>query len=108
MGPEDIKAIRKRLNLSQIQLASILGVHWVTVSKWERGAIAPDAYRQALLSRFDSASQKPESGSNLVNVLMGAGVAAALFMLLKSAFESEKPSRARSPRKTGARRKKRS
>lgn len=32
----DIKNIRKKFNISQERLASLLGVSWVTVSRWER------------------------------------------------------------------------
>jgi class 3 adenylate cyclase len=37
-----IRATRLCLGLTQAQLAQTVGVHWVTVSKWERGENAPD------------------------------------------------------------------
>lgn len=40
--------IRKRLGLSQVELADCIGVHKVTVSKWERGALKPSPWQQAL------------------------------------------------------------
>lgn len=89
MEPLDIRSTRERLNLNQAQLASLLGVHWVTVSKWERGALAPDPYRQALLVRFKEAAEREELGDQIAGVIVGAGVAAAIFMLLKAAFDDE-------------------
>ena len=82
-----IKQVRSHLELSQAELATILGVHWVTVSKWERGVLAPDPYRDALLVRFSEASAKREFGDSVARALIGQGVAAALFLLLKAAFE---------------------
>ena len=37
----DIKAIRKTLKLSQEELAEKLGVHEMTVSRWERKTAKP-------------------------------------------------------------------
>jgi len=36
--PDELKRLRKRLGLSQQQLANELGVHVMTVSRWETGA----------------------------------------------------------------------
>ncbi len=35
-GP-DLKGLRKKMLLKQSHLSEILGVHWTTVSDWERG-----------------------------------------------------------------------
>ena len=37
MTSAGLRAARKSLGLSQPALAKILGVHWLTVSRWERG-----------------------------------------------------------------------
>lgn len=37
-----ISALRKEKNLTQLQLADILGISDKTISKWERGAGLPD------------------------------------------------------------------
>jgi DNA-binding transcriptional regulator YiaG len=37
MDADDLKAARARLGLTQAQLAAELGVHAMTVSKWETG-----------------------------------------------------------------------
>lgn len=36
MSGADLRALRERLGLSQGAIAAQLGVHWVTVSRWER------------------------------------------------------------------------
>ena len=38
MGPDQVRRIRKALTLTQLQFAALLGVHLVTVKKWETGA----------------------------------------------------------------------
>jgi DNA-binding transcriptional regulator YiaG len=38
MSPGWVRRARKRLGLSQSQFAALLGVHPVTVKKWETGA----------------------------------------------------------------------
>lgn len=40
MDGKEFEAIRQRLHLRQNELAKVLGVHYVTVNKWERDARA--------------------------------------------------------------------
>ena len=37
MTPEEFRALREKLNLSQEEMAHVLGVSFSTVSLWERG-----------------------------------------------------------------------
>jgi putative transcriptional regulator len=37
MTPAGVRKVRKRLGLTQRQFAKLLGVHEITVAKWERG-----------------------------------------------------------------------
>ena len=46
-------ALRKSLMLNQSDLALLLNVHPMTISKWERGLCAPDVYQTAMMARFD-------------------------------------------------------
>jgi DNA-binding transcriptional regulator YiaG len=41
---EAMKSARLRLRLSQVEFAILLGVHPVTVSKWERGEAEPSVW----------------------------------------------------------------
>ncbi len=39
MSSEQVKRLRMRLRLTQTELAAKLGVHPISVSKWERGVV---------------------------------------------------------------------
>lgn len=41
MTPTDIHALRSALRLTQVELGRRVGVHGVTVCRWETGATAP-------------------------------------------------------------------
>ncbi len=49
MSPEDIKAIRNNLNISQAVFASILDVNQSIVAKWEQGQRNPNGAARVLL-----------------------------------------------------------
>jgi transcriptional regulator with XRE-family HTH domain len=88
MKATELKLIRSALGLTQAQFAQLLGVHEITVSKWERGQGAPSPYQQALIQSFSKAQkQSPDVGSAVAGLLVAAGIGAALFYLLKAAFE---------------------
>jgi len=52
----DVARIRKALALTQSRLANLTGVHPMTVSKWERGVLAPARHPLAILRALDVAS----------------------------------------------------
>jgi len=82
----DPKNIRDTLGLSQPLFAQVLGVHPVTVSKWERNEASPDSYRLILLEAASlSLKHDPNLGKKLKMLLLFGHTAAALFILLKSA-----------------------
>lgn len=41
MSPEDVKALRHRMNLTQESFAPVVGVTVSTINRWERGLGAP-------------------------------------------------------------------
>lgn len=47
---EKIRARREALHLSQLELAEMVGVHQVTVSRWELGQCAPSRRRRLLVA----------------------------------------------------------
>lgn len=47
----DVLQLRTRLGLNQSQFADLFGVHAMTVSKWERGELAPDPWRRVMMGR---------------------------------------------------------
>lgn len=85
MGPDQIKSLRAQLGLKQPEFGQLFGVHPITVSKWERGILEPNIYQQSLMDEFKKAAKSKEVKATLGKVLIGAGIAAALFLLLRSA-----------------------
>lgn len=87
MTNEYIIGVRKELGLSQAQFGQLFDVHPMTVSKWERGILNPSPYQQTLMDEFAKAAAKDskEVKNELVKLLIGAGVIAALYFLLTKA-----------------------
>jgi len=91
MTAADLQKLREKLGLSQVQLAQLLGVHPLTVSKWERGILAPTPHQNALLESFAKArSARKTIGDEVGDLLLTAGVVVALYALLSAAFGDEK------------------
>ena len=80
----NISTLRTKLGLSQAQFGNLFGVHPMTVSKWERGLLVPTAYQIALITEFENAAKQKEVRDTLAVVLVGAGIPAALLLLLKN------------------------
>lgn len=51
------RTLRRRLGLSQAALAELLGVHAMTVSRWERGLLAPNAHQRRVLKALADAGE---------------------------------------------------
>ena len=56
--PEDIKAIRSKLNMSQSEFAFMIGVSVATLQNWEQGRRTPEGPARALLK---IAAENPEA-----------------------------------------------
>ncbi|UUZ62223.1 helix-turn-helix domain-containing protein [Polaromonas sp. P1-6] len=84
MQAAEITSLRRSLGLSQIEFGQLFGVHFMTVSKWERGLLKPTAYQVALMNQFQATAdaQKEQAQEQVKNLLIGAGVVAALVWLL--------------------------
>ena len=52
-SPDEIRALRERLNISQAVLASIINVSPNSIQKWERGAKHPSGPALKLLNLLD-------------------------------------------------------
>jgi transcriptional regulator with XRE-family HTH domain len=88
---KEICAIRQGLRLTQAQLASLLNVHPITVSNWERTRVTPSPYHSDMLRSFGRAAHSnPKIGETIRNVLVGAGIGVALYLLLDAAFGKKK------------------
>ena len=84
VNPDEILHLRTDLGLSQIQFGQLFGVHFMTVSKWERGVLSPNTYQLALMDQFRKTAnaKKAEAQEQLGKILVGAGLIAALAWLL--------------------------
>lgn len=84
MTGQEISEIRKALGLSQVEFGRLFDVHFMTVSKWERGILSPTPYQIALMSEFHKAAEVEQAKvqQEVKNLLIGAGVVAAIFWLL--------------------------
>jgi putative transcriptional regulator len=91
LTPQQITRLRAALGLSQAEFAQLFGVHPMTVSKWERlhrpPLAVPTPYQTALMQAFNLAAQvkKSEVQQQVKNILIGAGVVAALAFLFSQA-----------------------
>ena len=62
MSPDEIKGIRKILNLTQQKLADLIGARQHTVARWETGLHNPTgAYLMALRGLAEKAKRKRKS-----------------------------------------------
>lgn len=80
-----VSKLREDLNLSQAEFGNLLGVHAMTVSKWERDILKPNSYQMALMQQFRATADSKKVDDTVKNLLIGAGIVAALFWLLNSA-----------------------
>jgi len=53
-----LKPLRVRLGLSQKELGELLGVHVMTVSKWERGVLEPNEHQKRILRALADAAER--------------------------------------------------
>jgi putative transcriptional regulator len=85
MPVNEVKDTRQKLGLSQTEFAQIVGVHPITVSKWERGDVGskPTPYHRALFTQFREAAKDKTVRSTIRDVLITAGVIVVLAILLK-------------------------
>lgn len=84
MNSQQIQKLRTDLGLSQPEFAQLFGAHSMTVSRWERDIATPTPYQLALMQQFrlTADTQKAKAEETVKNLLVGAGVVAALIWLL--------------------------
>ncbi|WP_348652731.1 helix-turn-helix domain-containing protein [Polyangium sp. 6x1] len=89
MNGSEIRQVRESLGLSQAQFASLLGVHAVTVSRWENSAQHPTPYQVGLIQQFGRAARRKDVATQVAAVLVTAGAIAGLYFLLKWALDED-------------------
>ncbi len=59
--PDELRLLRTSLSLTQVRFGDLVGVHGLTVSRWERGTLAPSgAVLQVLSAVRDALAVDPE------------------------------------------------
>jgi DNA-binding transcriptional regulator YiaG len=76
----EIKEIRKKLNINQDQFAKALGVSFSTISRWETGISTPnDVQREQIEALQDLMKKKEVDTEKLRKALLTIGITGALF-----------------------------
>jgi len=83
LNASEIRELREELGLNQAEFAQLSGVHPITVSKWERNATTPTPYQNALFSQFKEGAKDHTVRDGIRDILIAAGVALAIALLLK-------------------------
>lgn len=58
--PDEIRALRKRANMSQEEFAVALGAASRSVSRWEKGEIVPGRMAQMAIAHFEQELDRQE------------------------------------------------
>jgi DNA-binding transcriptional regulator YiaG len=62
MTSADVQRLRRRLGVTQVELAARLGVHPLTVSRWERGQVRVTEPMARLLKLLAALPAKSKGG----------------------------------------------
>jgi molybdopterin-binding protein len=69
-----LASLRLAAGLTQSRLAALVGVHPMTVSKWERGVLAPNAHQRAILGALAGGRRAAREAEELAGWLNRAYV----------------------------------
>lgn len=91
---KEIKALRTRLGLTQVQFAQVLGVHPLTVSRWEREhGTPPDGAAAQLLKMLELRGRKrvePDAMEPVLAALAANASVKALGLLVSAMLKGVK------------------
>lgn len=83
-----ISNLRKDMNMTQVQFASIFGIAHTTVQGWENNRSTPNAQQLAtilqLRRRYDflkTQKSKEEASKTVTNILLTGGIIALMFWI---------------------------
>lgn len=80
MTGAQVRILRDVLGMTQDQFGALLGVHRITVHKWEHDVLIPSPWMNAVMSSF---KRSRKVGERVKNALVLEGVGAALYYVLK-------------------------
>lgn len=67
----NVAKLRKKLGFTQVDLARVLGVHSLTVSRWERGILKPSPHQRAILRTLARSDDESTTSHPAVEELLG-------------------------------------
>jgi len=76
------REVRETRGVTQAVAAAVLGVHVLTVSKWERGVLCPDPWSAAVIDEFTVAMENGLEGRILSETVCRYGVVAGLRLVV--------------------------
>lgn len=83
MTAAEIKELRARLGLSQTEFAALIGVHPITLCRWETDRCQPTTFQLVMLQTFCDAAGKQTVRKQLRATLGLHGLTAALKLIFK-------------------------
>lgn len=87
----EYKELRIELRLSQEQFANLIGVCFMSVSRWELGKAKPTAHCAAMIEAFKLAiKRQPNIGLKIKDSIYENGAIFTLFYILRAAYEDFK------------------
>ena len=86
------KECREALGVSQSLFAQLMGVHPLTVSRWERGKTNPRPLPMVLMRQCKYAARnRADIGERVKDSVASDGVPFALYEILKAACDTDPP-----------------
>lgn len=83
----EVTRIRNGLGLTQGKFADLVGAHYMTVSRWERGIARPTPYVLAVIQVFGEAVDKGKQAAFTVrSVYEGSGAMRALYAAMQLVY----------------------
>jgi transcriptional regulator with XRE-family HTH domain len=102
VNSSEIRALRKRLGLSQSGFAQLVGADLRSVIRWENGAASPSGAPAAVLTALQTALSKSEKPEDLISfVLKATAVGGLAYLLITLLEEATTPKRSRAKRRSG-------
>lgn len=77
-----VKTVRVDLGLTQDVFGALLGVHQVTVSRWECGKQRPTCYQMGIIGRFAESEKSKFVISSISGIIISDGAVAGITFLL--------------------------
>jgi DNA-binding XRE family transcriptional regulator len=81
-----IRSVREALMLTQTDFGKMLGTHYMTVSKWERGLMRPQALELAMVDLLEQAVAKGER-DHVVNEFQTQGTLRGLYAAMHVVYK---------------------